>query len=103
MPSEPIPAGLSKEEFDEVLYQERVWEEIGEGLLYFDELRTDRLGKTVWEYKTYMYENGYYNCEKLQFVPQRDFLWKINKTSLDSNPALVQNPDNVSDPRYPLD
>lgn len=103
VPSEPIPAGLSKEEFDEVLYQERVWEEIGEGLLYFDELRTDRLGKTVWEYKTYMYENGYYNCEKLQFVPQRDFLWKINKTSLDSNPALVQNPDNVSDPRYPLD
>lgn len=99
----PVAAGLTKEEFDDVLYQERIWEEIGEGLLYYDELRTDRLGKTVWEYKTYMYENGYYNCQKLQFVPQRNFLWKINQKSLDSNPALEQNPDNVSDPRYPLD
>lgn len=103
LPSEPVPSGLDKAAFDDAVYQERVWEELGEGLLYYDELRTDRLGKTVWEYKTYMYENGYYNCDKLQFVPQRDFLWKINKTSLDSNPALVQNPDNVSDPRYPLD
>ena len=63
---------------------------------------TDRLGKNVYEYKTYMYENGYFNCQKLQFVPQKTFLWKIPQTSLDSNPALEQNPDNISDPRYPL-
>lgn len=98
----PVAAGLNQAEFDDALFQERVWEEIGEGLLYYDELRTDRLGKNVWEYKTYMYENGYYNCQKLQFVPQRNFLWKINQKSLDSNPALEQNPDNVSDPRYPV-
>ena len=40
--------------------------------------------------------------KKLQFVPQKTFLWKIPQTSLDSNPALEQNPDNVSDPKYPL-
>lgn len=102
LPTE-VPKGLSKEEFDDAIYQERVWEQIGEGQLYYDELRTDRLGKNVWEYKTYLYENGYYNCQKLQFVPRRDFLWKINEKSLNSNPALVQNPDNVSDPRYALE
>ena len=98
----PVTPGLSKEEFDDAIYQERTWELVGEGYLYFDELRTDRLGKNVYEYKTYMYENGYFNCQKLQFVPQKTFLWKIPQTSLDSNPALEQNPDNISDPRYPL-
>lgn len=97
-----VKPGLSKDAFDEAIYQERTWELVGEGHLYFDELRTDRLGKNIYEYKTYMYENGYYNCLELQFVPQKTFLWKIPQTSLDSNPALEQNPDNVSDPRYPL-
>lgn len=32
----------------------------------------------------------------------KNILWKIPQTSLDSNPALEQNPDNISDPRYPL-
>lgn len=100
--SNPIATGLTKQGFDDALFQERVWEQIGESHLYFDELRTNRLGKNVYEYKMYMYENGYYNCDKLQFVPQRSFLWKIPQTSLDSNPALEQNPDNVSDPKYPL-
>ena len=100
--SNPIATGLSKEAFDDAIFQERVWEFIGEGHLYYDELRTNRLGKNVYEYKTYMFENGYYNCQKLQFVPQKTFLWKIPQTSLDSNPALEQNPDNVSDPKYPL-
>lgn len=97
-----VTSGLSKQEFDDAVYQERTWELIGEGYLYFDELRTDRLGKNVYETKTYLFENGYYNCQKLQFVPQKTFLWKIPQTSLDSNPALEQNPDNVSDPRYPI-
>lgn len=98
----PVASGLSQKEFDDAVYQERTWELVGEGYLYFDELRTDRLGKNVYEYKTYLFENGYYNCQKLQFVPQKTFLWKIPQTSLDSNPSLEQNPDNVSDPRYPL-
>ena len=94
----PVTPGLSKEEFVDAIYQERTWELVGEGYLYFDELRTDRLGKNVYEYKTYMYENGYFNCQKLQFVPQKTFLWKIPQTSLDSNPALEQNPAPISDP-----
>lgn len=69
--SNPIATGLSKEAFDDAIFQERVWEFIGEGHLYYDELRTNRLGKNVYEYKTYMFENGYYNCQKLQFVPQK--------------------------------
>lgn len=100
--TEPVAAGLTKEEFDEAIYKERSWELIGEGQLYFDELRTDRLGKNVYEHVRKYYEAGYYLYDKLMFVPQRSFLWKIPQTSLDSNPALEQNPDNVSDPRYPL-
>ena len=61
--SNPIATGLSKEAFDDAIFQERVWEFIGEGHLYYDELRTNRLGKNVYEYKTYMFENGYYNCQ----------------------------------------
>ena len=45
---------------------------------------------------------GYAWFRELHFVPQKTFLWKIPKGDLDSNPALEQNPDNVSDPRYPL-
>ncbi len=75
----PVTPGLSKEEFDDAIYQERTWELVGEGYLYFDELRTDRLGKNVYEYKTYMYENGYFNCQKLQFVPQKTFYGRFLK------------------------
>lgn len=39
---------------------------------------------------------------KITVCSTKTFLWKIPQTSLDSNPALEQNPDNVSDPKYPL-
>lgn len=99
---EEVTAGLSKEDFDEAIYKERGWELLGEGQLYFDELRTNRLGKNVYEHVRKYYDLGYYLYAKLLFVPQQSFLWKIPQTSLDSNPALEQNPDNVSDPKYPL-
>lgn len=98
----PVTPGLSKEAFDEVIYQERSWELLGEGQLYFDELRTNRLGKNVYEHVRKYFDLGYYLYDKLQFVPQQSFLWKIPQTSLDSNPALEQNPDNISDPNYPI-
>lgn len=98
-----VEEGLSKQQFDDAVFQERCWELLGEGQLYFDELRTNRLGKNVYEEETKYYKLGYYQYDKLGFVPQRIFLWKIPQTSLDSNPALEQNPDNVSDPQYPLE
>ena len=98
----PVTSGLSKEDFDKAVYQERSWELLGEGQLYFDELRTNRLGKNVYEHVRKYFDLGYYLYDKLQFVPQQSFLWKIPQTSLDSNPALEQNPDNISDPNYPI-
>lgn len=97
-----VASGLDKQGFDDAVYQERSWELLGEGQLYFDELRTNRLGKNVYEEGTKYFNEGYYLYDKLGFVPQRSFLWKIPQTSLDSNPALEQNPDNVSDPNFPL-
>lgn len=92
----------NQKELDDAIFQERGWEFIGEGKLYFDELRTDRLGKNVYEFINKYHAMGYAWFRELHFVPQKTFLWKIPKGDLDSNPALEQNPDNVSDPRYPL-
>lgn len=36
---------MEQDELDEAIFQERGWEFIGEAKLYYDELRTDRLGK----------------------------------------------------------
>ncbi len=90
--------GMSKTQLDDYIFRERGWEFIGESQLYFDELRTDRLGKNVKAcfdesvaLGIYMYKDA-----KLEFVPKKSFLWKIPTYDLDSNPALEQNPDNVS-------
>ena len=88
--------GLSKEQFSDSLFRERGWEFIGESQLYFDELRTDRLGKNVKAENTYAMAQGIYMYQALEFVPKKTFLWKIPQYDLDSNPALEQNPDNVS-------
>lgn len=91
-------SGMSKTELDDFIFRERGWEFIGESQTYFDELRTDRLGKNkkanfeeAVAQGIYMYKGA-----KLEFVPKKTFLWKIPTYDLDSNPALVQNPDNVS-------
>lgn len=94
-----IPSGVTTQQLDDYIYRERGWEFIGESQLYFDALRTGRLGKNVqdeWEYSLqkgiYMYKDA-----TLEFVPKKTFLWKIPTYDLDSNPALEQNPENVSD------
>jgi len=90
-------SGLTKQEFADAVYRERGWEFVGEAQLYFDELRTDRIGANIkkeWEESkdVYLYKNW-----KLEFVPGKNFLWKIPQTDLDSSKgALEQNPDNVS-------
>lgn len=93
---------MSQSELDEAIFRERGWEFIGEGKLYFDELRTDRLGKNVYDFIARGVAEGMNYFRPLNFVPQKTFLWKIPQGDLDSNPLLEQNPDNISDPRYPL-
>jgi starch-binding outer membrane protein, SusD/RagB family len=91
-------SGMPKQELDDDIFRERGWEFIGESQTYFDELRTDRLGKNKKanfddsvNLGIYMYKGA-----KLEFIPKKTFLWKIPTYDLNSNPALVQNPDNVS-------
>lgn len=98
----PALSLATKSAIDDAIFQERGWEFIGEGKMYFDELRTNRLGKNVYEFINKGVVEGMNYFRKLNFVPQKSFLWKIPKSDLDSNPALVQNPDNVTDPAYPL-
>lgn len=91
-----------KHSIDEAIFQERGWEFIGEGKIYFDELRTNRLGRNVYQFLNRGVSEGMQYFRKPNFVPQKSFLWKIPQGDLDSNPLLKQNPDNVSDPAYPL-
>jgi hypothetical protein len=91
-----LTSGLSKEQFADSLYRERGWELVGEGQLYFDELRTDRIGENVKKHNEQAMEEGIYMYQNLDFVPSKNFLWKIPQYDLDSNSALRQNSDNVS-------
>jgi len=96
----PSLSGMSKQELDDDIFRERTWEFIGEAQVYFDELRTDRLGKNVKSAFNTMKTDGIfmYKDYKLDFVPKKSFLWKIPTYDLNSNPLLIQNDDNVSDP-----
>lgn len=92
-----LKAGLSKQAFSDSLYKERGWEFVGEVQLYFDALRTDRLGYDVKVHVENGIAQGIYGyIPPIKFYPKKDFLWKIPRYDMDSNPALEQNPDNVS-------
>ena len=78
------------------IFRERSWEFVGEVQMYFDELRTDRIGENVSKHVAWGVENGINMYTPLEFVPSKNFLWKIPQYDLDSNPALEQNPDNIS-------
>lgn len=85
---------------DEAIFVERGWEFIGEGVIYFDELRTDRLGKRVG-YFVHKYNTMKFNqVLPLEFVPSKTHLWWIPKSDLSANSDLVQNPQNQEDSRY---
>ena len=91
-----LPSGLTQEQLADSIFRERGWEFIGEGQIYYDELRTDRLGKNLKAHFADAMSKGIYMYQDLEFVPGKNFLWKIPQYDLDSNPALVQNDDNVS-------
>lgn len=92
-----LTTGLSKEQFSDSLYTERVHELVGEGQLYYDALRTGRLGKEVKAEVDYGVANKLWLYSPLLFKPKKTFLWKIPTYDLNSNRALVQNPDNESE------
>lgn len=94
----PALTSMNQEDLDNAIFQERSWEFIGEAKIYYDELRTNRLGSLVKAFVNKGVAAGMYQFQSLKFVPKKTFLWKIPQTDLDSNSALVQNPDNVSDP-----
>lgn len=85
---------------DEAIFQERGWEFIGEGVIYFDELRTDRLGKRVGYFVNKYNKMGYNQVLPLEFVPSKTHLWWIANSDLSANSDLVQNPANKEDARY---
>ncbi|WP_163712500.1 RagB/SusD family nutrient uptake outer membrane protein [Mangrovibacterium lignilyticum] len=91
-----LPAGLSTEQMADSIYRERGFELVGEGQLFFDELRTNRIGENVSNHVAWGVTQGIYMYTPLEFVPSKDFLFKIPQYDLDSNPALTQNDDNVS-------
>ncbi|WP_176956000.1 RagB/SusD family nutrient uptake outer membrane protein [Catalinimonas alkaloidigena] len=91
-----LESGLSQEEFAAWVYQERGWEFIGEGQLYYDGIRTGRIADGVKAEVEYGVANELFLYTPLQFVPKKDFLWKIPTFDLNSNAELIQNPDNQS-------
>jgi hypothetical protein len=93
----PAITTTDKTALDDSIFQERCWEFYGEGKIYYDELRTNRLGDRVEKFVNSGVNKGMYQFKELNFKPKKTFLWKIPQTDLDSNPALEQNPDNVSD------
>jgi hypothetical protein len=90
-----LPTGLTKEQLADSIYRERGWEFIGEAQLYFDGLRTDRIGNNVKTHVEAGVAQGIFLYQPLEFVPTKNFIWKIPQYDLDSNPALIQNPDNT--------
>jgi starch-binding outer membrane protein, SusD/RagB family len=93
----PALTSMGQSDLDDAIFAERGWEFIGEAKLYYDELRTNRLGSRVKSFVNKGVAEGLYQFQALQFVPKKSFLWKIPQTDLDSNAALTQNTDNVSD------
>ncbi len=93
----PALGTMTQADLDNAIFQERGWEFIGEAKIYYDELRTNRLGSRVKAFVNKGVAEGLYQFMALQFVPKKSFLWKIPQSDLDSNPAMVQNPDNISD------
>ena len=113
----PALGAMGQLEMDDAIIQERLWESSGEAKNYFTELRKGVLGDRVEPY-IHQYHQDYAKGEKItdspnstrrlrfayemQFIPKKNFLWKIPKTDLDSNPKLVQTPENqpLRSPKY---
>lgn len=83
---------------DEEIFQQRRYEFVGEGKIFFDELRRGVLGKYASEKCVQGTADGitYFDGD-VYFKAGKNFLFKIPQGDLDSNSALKQNPDAVSE------
>ncbi|MCI6618731.1 MAG: RagB/SusD family nutrient uptake outer membrane protein [Prevotella sp.] len=83
---------------DEEIFQQRRFEFVGEGKIFYDELRRGVLGQyAAAKCKQGTADGITYFDGEVEFKAGRNFLFKIPQSDLDSNPALTQNPDNVSE------
>ena len=80
---------------DEEIFQQRRFEFVGEGKIFYDELRRGVLGQYASQKCKQGKADGitYFDADDVDFKAGRHFLFKIPQGDLDSNPALVQNPD----------
>lgn len=108
---DPLPA-MEQKEMDDAILQERVWEFVGEGKIYFDELRKgvlgDRVEKTanrsfqIWKQNIELVKDMGTSRQKVFFSypmtdkPTKSWLWKIPSGDISSNTLLEQNPNNES-------
>ncbi len=85
----------SQAAMDEDIFQQRRFEFVGEGKIFFDELRRDVIAQYCAEKCSKGTALGitYFDGDVL-FQAHRNFLFKIPQSDLDSNQALIQNPDN---------
>lgn len=94
-----LPEGTSQSDIDNDILNQRRYEFVGEGKVFFDELRKDKLADFATEKCRKTKELGItYMSDEIIFKPMKTYLFKIPKSDLDSNKALkgAQNPDNVS-------
>ncbi|CAG5067581.1 SusD-like protein P38 [Dyadobacter sp. CECT 9623] len=85
-----FPAGLTQAAMRDRIRHERRIEFVGEGLYYFDVKRWKTadvvLNQAVTNYLGKVVDNRSFN-------PQRDYLWPVPTTALQTNPNLNQNPN----------
>ena len=94
-----LPEGTSQADIDNDILDQRRYEFVGEGKVFFDKLRKDKLADFATEKCRKTKELGItYMSDEIVFKPKKTYLFKIPKGDLDSNKALkgAQNPDNVS-------
>ena len=88
---------MEQDELDEAIFQERGWEFIGEAKLYYDELRTDRLGKRLKEFMTVSYTH--LDVYKRQEVKRSAFEvmadWQQQELSIRMSALEACNPDEL--------
>lgn len=109
----PLPA-MGQEKMDDAILQERIWEFVGEGKIYFDELRKGVLGERaeiaanrsfqIWKKDIQLVKDMETSRQKVFFnlpmthKPTKSWLWKIPSGDMSSNTLLEQNPNNESAP-----
>ena len=108
-----LPA-MGQKEMDDAILQERLWEFVGEGKAYYDELRKgvlgDRAEEAAWRSRQIYDQNielqtdmstsrlkGFFNYPMTN-KPTKSWLWKIPSGDMSANPLLEQNPENKSAP-----